>query len=653
MPMRKLVISFMLLSTVTCGMPARTAQAGPLFDWLFFGHHRQPAAPAYAVGYPVPVATGYAPYVAGYVPYASAYAPYASAYAPYAARYAPTVAVAPQAIVTSPVVTAPTMAAPAVTAPTVTGGYGTYYGANLPVVGGAGYGYLAQRPAETAIAAAPAVVPSTAPVTLVPDYRTTTSRTPVTYYRPLMTTDPTTGAQVVTMAPCTSYEYQTQRVPTLGLTQVYNGGATLPATTAVAPPVSPTYTLPRGGVPLAGPLPSTQPYATAYGTYPAPGTTTVTPVAPTTGSIITPATPATPYSAGYSAYAANPSNYSTLQPTVGVSPGSVYATSPLGSSPASGLSPYYNSTPTTSGGSCGNVAPQSLGSTGSAPLSTSPYATTPGTLAPGTVLPGGVPSGTVAPGTSLPTSPVLPPGSVGAPSSDPAAGAQPTLPLPGQSSARLDSRPQLQSVVQQPIPGARSTVNSASPLPSRDSKPGKSPGSSLMPIPVPDDFDHQPRWNPGLLNEQDQTAANAEVPSRSPEASRNPSAAWGSKSIHWASFKEPKSASTLESPADAGFDLQLSAPRSQLRDIDAIEEIQPRDAQPANARPGIAQPAMQQPAMQRPAAPEKLVPGNVQMVPIERAVAPAAAPGLELAPSNPAGNSSAPQRGRYDTSGWQ
>ena len=44
-------------------------------------------------------------------------------------------------------------------------------------------------------------------------YRTSSFRVPVTYYRPVITTDPTTGQQVVVQQPCTSYVQQEQRTP--------------------------------------------------------------------------------------------------------------------------------------------------------------------------------------------------------------------------------------------------------------------------------------------------------------------------------------------------------------------------------------------------------------------------------------------------------
>jgi len=44
-------------------------------------------------------------------------------------------------------------------------------------------------------------------------YRTSSYRVPITYYRPVLTTDPNTGAQVLVQQPCTSFVQQEQRSP--------------------------------------------------------------------------------------------------------------------------------------------------------------------------------------------------------------------------------------------------------------------------------------------------------------------------------------------------------------------------------------------------------------------------------------------------------
>jgi hypothetical protein len=117
----------------------------------------------------------------------------------------------------------------------------------------------------------------------------------------------------------------------------------------------------------------------------------------------------------------------------------------------------------------------------------------------------------------------------------------------------LEVKPQMQNIVQQPATSARAPEATIAPAPAKsvDTKSeGLSPG--LLPIPVPDDFQHEPRWNPGLLSEQDHTALRSPTSKRgsasttelvglrsveSSTASRvEAEAAWGSKVIHWASF---------------------------------------------------------------------------------------------------------------------
>lgn len=568
MLLRQFAYPCMLLTASLVGLPAQSAQAGPLIDWLF---HKPAYGAAMPVGAPYPVTAGYAPalpYNSGYAPYSTGYAPYTTGYSPYTTGYTPyTTGYAPYSTGYAPAATAYAsrysgytgyspygVAYPSTGYRPSTGNmpsqssyplptYGTYYGSNSPVVGANGYGYLTQRPPNEVIA--PSVLPPTAPVsptgpvTLVPDYRSTYARTPVTYYRPVLTTDPNTGAQVVTQMPCSSYEYQTQRVPTWGLTQVYNGGATLPAVTPTAPIVSPTYSLPSGGIPLAGPVPGTQPYSTAYGAYPSMATSTVTPVAPTTGSIITPASPntfssPTPYTSGYSNYASNYGNYSALQPGAALPPTSAYPTQPYSPYYGNGVSGGSTGSGCTGGGSTGSyVAPPTTYSNapyGSAPAPTyanpqtsiappgfaSPSITSP---APSTSVSPGYPNMIAPPATN--NGPILPP------SADPA-NAVPTFP-PSNSSSRLDNKPQLQNIVQQPMPSTRSFNPSSSSTGKNESQPKSETSQGLLPIPLPDDFKQEPRWNPGLLKEKDTTA--------SLKRDIDPQIAWGSKPIRWASHK--------------------------------------------------------------------------------------------------------------------
>ena len=176
-----------------------------------------------------------------------------------------------------------------------------------------------------------------------------------------------------------------------------------------------------------------------------------------------------------------------------------------------------------------------------------------------------------------------------------------------------------------------------------------------MPIPVPDDFHHEPRWNPGLLNEQDQTAAN-DVDSRAAAVSgaQDPAVAWGSKPIRWASLKQPTQqldAQVAESESRVdNFGLQLSAPKSRLRDVPGAEEIQPLGPAIDDAVQNAAQ-----------SAASNYVPRDLKMVPIESALAPASPASLELSPSYSDATPNQPPMpvvqpstsSRYDTSGWR
>ncbi len=465
-----------VISAVGLSSPA---QAGPLIDWLF-GRYR--AAPAYPVGPPVAVGGATA---AGYANYGPGYA----------------------------------------------ANYGNYYGSQLPVIGPAGAGYSALRP--TGVTAA--TLPST--LSYVPNYRTNAYRAPVTYYRPLMTTDPNTGAQVVAMAPCTSYEYQTQRVPTWGRSALF-GSSNLPSIVPAAP-AQPTYTLPRGGIPLAQSGPALSPYRSGY-----PGYATLMPSPGLTGR--PGAYPTVPLgSTSYYGGTFSGGSCGQLPPSAAIAPG--YASPPpgLNAPPAPSLNPAPGTTIT--------PAP-----TYGQP--TSPPAGYDGSVLPGTGMPGtGVP-GAGIPGTGAP-SPVYP--SPGAPSADPRASQPPSLPSVGTPPGISSNRPprsQLRSVVRQPM----SAGTQAPPANSRNS----SSSPALSPIPVPEGFRPSPRWNPGLLKEEDLTALRPIAPEVAQYAGQ-------SKRIHWASFEQPVAS---QPPIGSGNRLRSIAPAQQ-------PELQPRQpASQANRR---------------------------------------------------------------------
>ncbi len=457
------------IAIVACGLLPSRAQAGPLIDWLF-GRNKQP--PAYAVGAPAPVG--------GATPYAMAYGAYPPNNPnPYAANY------------------------------------GTYYGSSLPVIGPAGAGYRMQMPSGITAATMPSSMPSTAmpgtampgmmPSTVaptlsyVPNFNSYANRAAVTYYRPMLTTDPNTGAQVVAMAPCTSYEYQTQRVPTFGRSALY--GSTAPAVAIPTAPAFPTYTLPSGGIPIAGSTPSVlQPTLQSYGTYAA---------APV---------------------------YSTYQPQMGQPPmgqiqGAVpgmYPTAPLGNTP------YYGSN---SGGSCG-----AFQSPSTVPGLVAPQGPTTSYPSPGLANPSYPAPGSPAPAYSVPSFPspsdsgpgiYPPPG--GRPSADPAADSPPTLPpsFPTNASNHTYLRPQVQGIVRQPLRSDLPRDNNQQVGSSSSNPPVISPSdapSLMTPIPVPHGFEERPRWNPGLLQEGDMTA-------RHPAGDERMAVAGQSKAIRWASFE--------------------------------------------------------------------------------------------------------------------
>lgn len=255
--------------------------AGCLCDWLF---GRPPAyaagyAPVYPVGPAYPVTPGYAanmpvlpPVVTTSAPVAygapTAYAAqmpaygsapvlpngYAGAYSSlYGGAAASAAPMAPSTLSSSLYGTGNAYANSPTPYP------GTSYSANMPATYNAP-GVTAYSPAATPYMAgqpavvAPPVVPVAPPRTgLFPrirgffgnlfgtNYRTSYYRAPVTYYRPQTTVDPATGTTVTVQRPCTSYQYQVQRMPYVSL----DPGASTPVGAA---PVDPCANIsPYGG----------------------------------------------------------------------------------------------------------------------------------------------------------------------------------------------------------------------------------------------------------------------------------------------------------------------------------------------------------------------------------------------------------------------
>ncbi len=387
-----------------------------------------------------------------------------------------------------------------------------------------------QRPMPSGIAAA--TLPMQLPPTLsyVPNFRTNAQRAPVTYYRPLLTTDPNTGAQVVAMAPCTSYEYMAQRAPELGRTALF-GSNTAPV---FQPPAQafPTYTLPSGGIPLAYSSPAiTAPYTTAYGVY---GT-----------------------NPGYNAY-------SNLQPSIAgaavgppvlIAPNSVGPAGNYPTTPA-GQSPYYGST---SGGSNGGYNSPATGSWQGVPgLVAPPAPASPATSYPGPATNYPAPS---YPGLSpAPTTEISPPvgPGTGIPGTSDPANFAPTLPPTG-ASAQSNLRPQLRSFTSQPRSSEAPQVSNTS---SDDRQNDSRQLPAMLPIPAPQDFNHQPRWSPPLLREGDLTAMRPVDPHDAQLAGQ-------SKPIHWASFES--------SPATRSPAAEVPSSSSRLRPIQSAQSATVED----------------------------------------------------------------------------
>ena len=631
MSIRRPFICLALFAMTSASMEPRSAHAGPLLDWLF-GHHRA-SGPAYPVGPPVPVGTAAggtvanmpitgipmtgAPGAAISVPgYSAGYGTGYSAAMPATSVPLNSVPLSGSAVGNYGVGGYPPAGFPA---SGYAANYGNYYGSRMPVIGPSGYGYAASQPNGIAAATAPTIM------SYVPDYRTTQYRAPVTYYRPLMTTDPNTGAQVVALAPCSSYEYQTQRVPTFGYNGVLGSYSTPPV--VPAPPSIPTYTLPSGGVPIAAGgatsvlPPATNSYAMGY----APSYSSPTYTAPTSS---TPSYGSPTYSSP--SYSSNYGAYSPQQPGLTAPPASTYPTQPM-STPQG----YYGSA---TGGSAG-------GSTGTyrTPTYTPVPSYTPGLSAPQGPAqgPAQVPSlqappiqspyptnSYPAPGyqpsyqPTTPSFPVNPPTRL----SDPSGDVAPVLP---PNLGASNDRSQLRAIVRQPMAANNSLNNSFSnteaqtnsnplnsartnqqaqqslqPEPRRDSQ------SPLMdPIPAPPNLEQQPRWNPGLLKEEDRTALRPVAPNYP-----QPSYAYAGqgKPIQWASFhgNEPQSGSVarvanVEPTQRAENQLSFSSSAEQapstssgLRPIAAPTAPQQQLEQQLEQQPAPRQPAPSQRAVQ-------------------------------------------------------
>jgi hypothetical protein len=494
----KFALVALLTTAVHGGLPPK-AEAGPLLEWLFRGRQ---ASPAYPVGGPIPLGNGYGAtpngsgYAAGYPGYAAGFGSYAAGYpglatggAGYASGYPgyPAMSANMGNGYTAYTPWSTPYTAPSFQAPGYAANFGNYYGSNLPTLGPSGAGYNAPLPTGLSGATLPPT-----PMSFVPNYNSSALKAPTTYYRPLLTTDPNTGGQVVAMAPCTSYQYLTQRVPGFGQSALY--GSYQPPQMSV-PSSIPTYSLPSGGIPLAS--------------------ITAAMSLPGAMSMPTAALGYTPYSSYQPSYASNypTTNYNNSYTQLGN----------IGSSLSTGGSSgtYYHSPIP------GLTAPPS---SNQAPSYTQPGPSTyqysqPAPSSSDSVLPGysySSPSSPAPPASGPSFSPPsFTPGSTGPGFSDPA-DRQPSLP----DGSRL--RPQLQRIVPGiSNSGSESANNQAAP--SRSLLDGSNRDlPSMSPIPMPEGLD-RPKWSPGLLRTDDLTASRT-----TPNSLK---LAGQSKRIQWASFE--------------------------------------------------------------------------------------------------------------------
>lgn len=326
-------------------------------------------------------------------------------------------------------------------------------------------------------------------------YDTQWQRTPVTYYRPVTQFDPNYGTTVTSLQPCTSYQYQAQRVPMVAPTPV--GGAYAQASNQWPAINQPGY-YPTG-------------VANAYAMNPVP---LANPNTPLPGSAVAPPT--------YPQVQYLPPNGTV--PASAMSPGS--ATFQANTNQGLSSAVYYGS-PTT------NLAPPNVpGASSIVPMG--PVTYLPGSSLPGSSLPGSSNPNPVLP----PSGATLDPEAARAPTwppppSVPSPSAPPTSAAPSTSSAGLwsdrDERVAKMSPmtrlpmvpIDRPLanaaptyPTSRSVSNDpaaiASPFPgSSASNPATSPTLptyqpstktlNAKPLVAPEGFDGKPHWNPKLL----------------------------------------------------------------------------------------------------------------------------------------------------------
>ncbi len=144
-------------------------------------------------------------------------------------------------------------------------------------------------------------------------------------------------------------------------------------------------------------------------------------------------------------------------------------------------------------------------------------------------------------------------------------------------------RSQLRAIVRQPA--SNSAAQSAAQSQSSDTK-RSAPAPLMDPIPAPAGLEEQPRWNPGLLNEEDRTASYGQ-----------------GQTIQWASFRSNEaSPSSAVEPAHAERPVQASGlrPIAPTRVAKPVIEATPPATQAAAPQLNMPKPANAQPANAQP-----------------------------------------------------
>ena len=512
---------------------AQTSQAGPWAGSCCWGSPAQ----AVPVGPPVPVngRTALMPSV-GYVPpsYAANAGSQLPVYSPpsYVAQY-PSYASQFPAQATSQTL-----------------GYGNYAGATPPT--------------NNAPSLAPGFPQTVAGYLPTAAYDTQWSRTPVTYYRPVTAFDPRYGTTVTSLQPCTSYQYQAQRVPVIAprpLQGDYGSQANnwpaitspgynptgLAVSNAYAPVAQPYQNVPMVGMPMNGQPNAFAPMGSSGTSLGMPSTSP-----PTTAMNYNPQSPGLPIypsQPNYNGSVVQNPGYATSLPAMNGSNQSVGS----GVVPSAAWSPAGNAC---ANGNCNQTAspmqtPYVPGATSVTPIGPPTYSSSPNN---GSSQPaygsGGQP---YTPNIQPPAgSPVLPPNQFFPPGMNPAAPglADPeSVRVPGLGSSAATSP--VSNPVSNPAsvaaktpldmqrlpmaaidPGAKPTNNNVSnqvmpdfqaggPRAGTLLQPGAAPAldssnippilpprsySGAQPLSAPDDYDSKPQWNPTLLDPEDRKA---------------------------------------------------------------------------------------------------------------------------------------------------